>query len=106
MQPFVDHAEALLSLSHRLLGSRLTEAVVKATFFAHFCAGEDVREVRRTAQRLQVRGGWGRLWDRWERWGRWGPLWGGGGGRIGTHAPCYGTKMSPGSALLQHPAPR
>lgn len=72
-QPFVEHAESLLSLSHRLLGSRLTEAVVKATFFAHFCAGEDVREVRRTAQRLQVRG------------------WGAVAGRVGTGASPHET---------------
>ncbi|PNH09359.1 Proline dehydrogenase 1, mitochondrial [Tetrabaena socialis] len=56
LKPLVRHAEALLATSRRLLGDGATDALVKPIFFAHFCAGEDVREVQLTVDRLQARG--------------------------------------------------
>ncbi|GLC39131.1 hypothetical protein PLESTB_001509300 [Pleodorina starrii] len=55
-KPLVRNSEALLDTSRRLLGSRATDALVKSTFFAHFCAGEDVSEVQRTVDRLRAVG--------------------------------------------------
>ncbi|KAG2499525.1 hypothetical protein HYH03_002471 [Edaphochlamys debaryana] len=52
-KPLVSHAEWLLGTSRRLLGAGATDALVKASFFKHFCAGEDVGEVQRTVDRLR-----------------------------------------------------
>lgn len=40
------HAHSLLALSYRLMGSKVTNALVKATFFGHFCAGENLPSLR------------------------------------------------------------
>ena len=40
VRAFVTRADELVSLSNRVFGTRLTEAVTKATFFGHFCGGE------------------------------------------------------------------
>lgn len=40
IQPLVKHADSVLSLSKRIVGSTLVNFGVKHTFFAHFCAGE------------------------------------------------------------------
>ncbi|GIL74745.1 hypothetical protein Vretimale_2382 [Volvox reticuliferus] len=56
LKPLTNHAEALLTTSRRLLGDKATDALVKSTFFAHFCAGEDVPEVQDTVDRLQAVG--------------------------------------------------
>ncbi|GIL48230.1 hypothetical protein Vafri_4911 [Volvox africanus] len=55
-KPLVHHAEALLATSRRLVGEKATDNLVKSTFFAHFCAGEDVPEVQGTVDRLQAVG--------------------------------------------------
>ena len=39
-QPLVKHADTVLNLSKRIVGSTLVNFGVKHTFFAHFCAGE------------------------------------------------------------------
>lgn len=52
MQFLVKHAESLLSLSRNILGSRITDAMMKATFFGHFCAGEDEEKIRPVIQSL------------------------------------------------------
>ena len=39
-QPLVKHADSVLNLSKRIVGSTLVNFGVKHTFFAHFCAGE------------------------------------------------------------------
>jgi len=54
--PLSKHSDALYSTSKKILGDKLTHALVKATFFKHFCAGEDQPEVYRTMKRLQSRG--------------------------------------------------
>lgn len=40
LQSLVANSERLIDLSRRLLGSRITNAAIKYTFFKHFCAGE------------------------------------------------------------------
>lgn len=46
IQPLVRNADTLYHTSNRFLGKTLTGWVTKATFFNHFCAGED-QKVRR-----------------------------------------------------------
>ena len=47
----------LVALSNRLLGKTLTTAIIRPTFFAHFCAGENSAEVKHTVGFLQARTG-------------------------------------------------
>jgi proline dehydrogenase len=56
IQPLVANAEKLLKLSYRVLGETITEAVVRSTFFSHFCAGETAQEVGVRVRRLQQMG--------------------------------------------------
>ena len=49
----VKHAEGLLGLSTKLLGSTITNTVVKQTFFKHFCAGEDSFDMKPVIDKLQ-----------------------------------------------------
>ena len=52
--PFlVKHAEGLLDLSTKILGSTITNSVVKHTFFKHFCAGEDSVDMKPVIDMLQ-----------------------------------------------------
>ena len=52
--PFiVKHAEGLLGLSTKVLGSNITNTVVKHTFFKHFCAGEDSADMKPVIDMLQ-----------------------------------------------------
>ncbi len=44
--PLVRNAEAALSLSNSVLGSTVTDQVVKRTFFKHFCGGEATDDLR------------------------------------------------------------
>ena len=46
VRPLVSHAPALLAASRRVLGDGATAAVLRRTFFAHFCAGEDEAGLR------------------------------------------------------------
>jgi hypothetical protein len=46
-------AERLLSIGKRVIGQRATMSIVKRTFFAHFCAGEDVESIRPTIDALR-----------------------------------------------------
>jgi proline dehydrogenase len=52
--PLVRNADSLLSLSRKLVGASLTDAVVRRTFFAHFCAGEDGDAIQPTIARLRA----------------------------------------------------
>jgi proline dehydrogenase len=45
IQSIVDNAEKLLRASYSILGDTLTDKILKKTYFAHFCAGEDEREI-------------------------------------------------------------
>jgi proline dehydrogenase len=55
-KPLVRNAKSLLDLSNRILGRTLTSFVIKHSFFAHFCAGEDEAELQPTIQRLRSSG--------------------------------------------------
>eukprot|EP00667_Euglena_gracilis_P005982 EG_transcript_6024 len=56
-QPWlVQNADRLLQLSSRLVGESLTHAVVRRSFFAHFCAGEDEKDIRPVLQKLEEAG--------------------------------------------------
>lgn len=46
----------LLDVSRRVLGERLTLAVVRRTFFQHFCAGVDADDIRPCVSRLRSNG--------------------------------------------------
>ena len=52
----VRHAEAMLYLSNSILGSSVTESVLRRTFFAHFCAGEDATSIVPTLKKLRSHG--------------------------------------------------
>jgi len=49
---FVDNCEKLMNLSKSVFGQTLTYAIVKRTFFAHFCAGETEAEIKPVMERL------------------------------------------------------
>jgi proline dehydrogenase len=55
-KPLVKNAKTLLDFSNKVLGKSLTSFVIKHTFFAHFCAGEDEAEIQPTIQRLRASG--------------------------------------------------
>lgn len=50
------YSDTLMKLSERLLGDRLTYAIVRRTFFAHFCAGETAQEVAPITEKLMKYG--------------------------------------------------
>ncbi|CAM9487469.1 unnamed protein product [Ascophyllum nodosum] len=56
IKPLVDHSEVLLRMSYRTFGEKLTNGVLRETFFAHFCAGETAQEVGRRAAKLRAHG--------------------------------------------------
>eukprot|EP00525_Craspedostauros_australis_P012454 CAMPEP_0198112224 /NCGR_PEP_ID=MMETSP1442-20131203/4104_1 /TAXON_ID= /ORGANISM="Craspedostauros australis, Strain CCMP3328" /LENGTH=488 /DNA_ID=CAMNT_0043768931 /DNA_START=474 /DNA_END=1940 /DNA_ORIENTATION=+ len=52
--PFlVRNAEVLLHVSRTILGRRVTNEVLRRTFFGHFCAGEDEHSIQPVLRRLQ-----------------------------------------------------
>ncbi len=52
--PFVvRNSKRLVKLSYSVLGSRVTEAVLRATFFGHFCGGTDLDSVTPTVHKLE-----------------------------------------------------
>lgn len=51
--PFLVHyAEDLLGVSRRIIGNRATDAILKATLYGHFCAGEDQERIEPVLKRL------------------------------------------------------
>jgi proline dehydrogenase len=62
VRPLVSNAESLVKFSYRTLGMGMTNALLKATFFGHFCAGEDEESIRPTVERLE-RSGVGSILD-------------------------------------------
>ncbi|XP_008826275.1 hydroxyproline dehydrogenase [Nannospalax galili] len=54
--PLVTHGLALQAWSQRLLGSRLSGALLRASIYGQFVAGETAEEVRGCVQRLQALG--------------------------------------------------
>jgi len=56
VQPLVRHAPALLAAAKAAVGPGLVAAALRATFFAHFCAGEDAETIKPTLARLRAAG--------------------------------------------------
>jgi proline dehydrogenase len=50
------NAEPLLKASRAVLGDRVTDALLRATLFGHFCAGVDEAEIQRPIMDLQKAG--------------------------------------------------
>jgi proline dehydrogenase len=48
----VNNAEPLLTISRKILGGTITDYVLKATLFGHFCAGEDLKRIRPVLHQL------------------------------------------------------
>lgn len=54
--PLVDRAVQALALAERVMGQRLLYGVVRRSFFAHFCGGEQEAEVQRHVAALRAGG--------------------------------------------------
>lgn len=55
--PFiVKYSETLLNLSTRIVGQRITDALLKVTFFQHFCAGENTIDMKPVVEKLLTNG--------------------------------------------------
>jgi len=48
----VENAENLLIVSRKIFGGRIVDAVLKATIYSHFCAGEDQQQILPAIQQL------------------------------------------------------
>ncbi|KAG5187941.1 FAD-linked oxidoreductase-like protein [Tribonema minus] len=55
-RPLVANAERLLRLGYRVFGHTVVDAVIRQTFFKHFCAGETAGEVGARVRQLQALG--------------------------------------------------
>jgi len=53
IQPLVDNAESIMNISSKIFGNRLTDMVMKATFFKHFCAGEDIISIQPAIHKMK-----------------------------------------------------
>eukprot|EP00798_Chlamydomonas_sp_ICE-L_P007767 gene7767-953_t len=53
---FVNNADFLLGLGRTIIGKKATNFIVRHTFFAHFCAGEDAKEVWDSMSTLRTQG--------------------------------------------------
>ena len=53
LKPIVNRANELLSLSRRILGAKMTENIVRQTFFAQFCGGESENDIVPTVRFLK-----------------------------------------------------
>lgn len=55
--PFlVQHSETLLSCSRQILGETIHSALLKATLFGHFCAGQDEKSIQPILRQMQKHG--------------------------------------------------
>lgn len=52
----VENAHSLISYSYKIFGDSITNAVLKKTFFGHFCAGENEDDIRPTVKLLEANG--------------------------------------------------
>ncbi|KAG6948270.1 hypothetical protein JG688_00015198 [Phytophthora aleatoria] len=55
-RPLVQHSGELLEVSYKFPGAKFTDTLLRATFFGHFCAGEDVNEIRPVIRKLETAG--------------------------------------------------
>lgn len=53
---FVSNADTFANLSSNIMGPKLTNTLMKQTFFQHFCGGEDEESVRSTIHALNKKG--------------------------------------------------
>lgn len=56
MKWLVAHADTLIRTSYSFLGQTITNGVLRATFFGHFCAGESETTIKPTVDYLQSNG--------------------------------------------------
>ncbi|CAB9505872.1 Proline dehydrogenase 1, mitochondrial [Seminavis robusta] len=52
----VKHSEMLLGLSRKVLGATISDAMLKASLFGHFCGGENEEQMRPVLKQLQSSG--------------------------------------------------
>jgi proline dehydrogenase len=52
----VNNSEAMVGASYSILGDRITDFVLRKTFFGHFCAGSDTTDMEPTIRRLEKAG--------------------------------------------------
>jgi len=55
-QYIVRNAMTMLSLSNKIFGSRVSNIILRVTFFRQFCAGENVESIRPTVHYLEGNG--------------------------------------------------
>lgn len=55
-RPLVARADSLVRLSYSVLGQAITNSILRNTFFAHFCAGEDEKSIAPTVKELERNG--------------------------------------------------
>mmetsp|Transcript_38546 Transcript_38546/g.84604 ORF Transcript_38546/g.84604 Transcript_38546/m.84604 type:complete len:606 (-) Transcript_38546:79-1896(-) len=53
IQPLVDHAGSLINASRNVFGNKITDTVLRHTFFMQFCAGEDTESIRPRIESMQ-----------------------------------------------------
>lgn len=56
IKKLVDNAERLLRVSYKILGERITNGIMKRTYYAHFCAGEDENKIIPVVNELERHG--------------------------------------------------
>ena len=56
IQPIVNHSESLLKLTRRVFGNTITDAILKATLYGHFCAGENEQRLQPVIAELRHNG--------------------------------------------------
>ena len=52
----VNNADRMIKSSYAILGEGITDAVLRRTFFGHFCAGQDTSDMGPTIKRLKAAG--------------------------------------------------
>ena len=55
-KPLVNNIDTTLGLANKMLGTTLVTAVLRRTFFGHFCAGEDQEDIRPCIKDLRKNG--------------------------------------------------
>ena len=56
IKTLVKHSESLIRTSYKLAGMKITNSMLRWTFFGHFCAGEDEKLIKPTVDYLQRNG--------------------------------------------------
>jgi proline dehydrogenase len=56
IKPLVNHAEPLLKLTRQVFGDYITDSILKATLYGHFCCGEDEKRLEPAIAELRQSG--------------------------------------------------